>query len=291
MTTNQIDQTITLEDGRTLGYAEYGDLAGTAVLHFHGSAGSRLEHPTDESILTELAIRYIATDRPGHGLSDVQPDRRLLDWPDDIRQLADHLGIGSFYVLGWSAGGPYALACAYKLKERVLAGAVVSGMAPPDRPNPYEGLPLSNRILTLLFRRLPKFVYFFRRMAYSTVQGDPVGVGEKLAASLPPADREIFQVPAIQELFLADIRQGYGQGWMGPALDDIIAHRPWGFRLDEIPVRIDVWHGQVDGNVPLCQGQYQHEKLPNSRLTIWPGQAHLAVLDRWREVLVALVDG
>ena len=289
MTADHMNQTITLEDGRALGYAEYGDPAGKAVFHFHGGAGSRLERPADESILTDLGIRYISTDRPGHGLSDPQPDRKLLDWPDDISQLADHLQIGSFYVLGWSAGGPYALACAYKLRERVLAGAIVSGMAPPNRPRPYEGLPFPSRVLMFVFRRMPRLLVLFRRMGYSTTQGNPRDLGQRLASSVPPADREILQVPANQAMFVADIRQGYQQGWLGPALDDIIANRPWGFRLEDIALRIDIWQGQVDENVPLCQGQYQYQKIPDSSLTVWSDQAHLALLGHWREVLATLV--
>ena len=142
MTTDTAGQTIVLRDERRLGFAEYGDVSGTAVFHFNGSGGSRLEHPSDLSILTDLGIRLISTDRPGHGVSDPQPGRRLLDWPDDIGQLADHLAIANFHVLGWSAGGPHALACAYRLPDRVSSGALISGLAPPDRPKPYEGLPI-----------------------------------------------------------------------------------------------------------------------------------------------------
>lgn len=141
MKDNRVNQQVELEDGRKLGFAEYGDPAGKIVFHFHGSAGSRLEHPVDESILRNLKIRFISTDRPGHGLSDPQPGRTLLDCPKDTNFLADHLGIDTFYVLGWSAGGPYALACAFQLAKRVQAGAVVSGLAPADRPSPYRGYP------------------------------------------------------------------------------------------------------------------------------------------------------
>jgi len=285
-----MNQTMTLEDGRTLGFAEYGDPEGKAVFHFHGGAGSRLERPADESILTDLGIRYIPTDRPGHGLSDPQPDRKLLDWPDDIIHLADHLGIDRFYVLGLSAGGPHALACAYKLTDRVLAGAIVSGLVPPDRPNPYEGLPLPNRILMFVFRRMPKLVYLFRRMGYATIKGDPEDVGEKLASSFPPVDRKLVEMPENQRMFVADIQEGYRQGWQGPAQDDIIINKPWGFRLEDITIRIDIWQGEVDQNVPLNQGLYQHERIPNSRLTVLPGQAHLYLLAQWREVLAALVE-
>ena len=87
-----------------------------------------------------------------------------------------------------------------------------------------------------------------------------------------------------------DILEGYRQGWQGPAQDDIIINNPWGFRLEDITVRIDIWQGEVDKNVPLCQGKYQDERIANSRLTVLPGQAHLYLLTHWREVLSALVE-
>jgi pimeloyl-ACP methyl ester carboxylesterase len=266
MNLNIDDKTILLKDGRTLGYAEYGDLEGKAVFHFNGSGGSRLEHPADQSILTDLGIRFIATDRPGHGISDPQPDRKLLDWPHDIAQLADHLNIDRFYVQGWSAGGPHALACA------------------------YQGLPLPNRMLMILGRTAPGLVYLFRRMARSMIMGDPEEVGKKLAASFPEQDRQLIKGSEYEQLLVIGIQEGYRQGWQGPAQDDIIINQPWGFTIAQIKIRIDIWQGEVDKNVPLNQGQYQHNLIPNSRLTVLPGQAHLYILSRWGEVLAALIE-
>ncbi len=290
MVVNTNDKTIHLNDGRTLGYAEYGDPAGIVVFHFNGSGGSRLEHPADQSILTDLGIRFIATDRPGHGISDPQPDRKLLDWPDDIAQLADHLNIDRFYVQGWSAGGPHALACAYQLPERVIAGAIISGLAPPDRPQPYLDLPLPNRMLMMLGRSTPSLVYLFRRIARSMIMGDPEEVGKKLAVSFPEQDRQLIKGSEYEQLLVIDIQEGYRQGWQGPAQDDIIINQPWGFTIEQIKIRIDIWQGEVDKNVPLNQGQYQHNLIPNSRLTVLPGQAHLYILSRWGEVLAALIE-
>jgi len=290
MAADKTNQTFTLKDGRKLGYAEYGDPAGKAVFHFNGSGSSRLERPTEEAILQDLGVRFISTDRPGHGISDPQPDRQLLDWPEDICQLADHLGIEKFYVEGYSAGGPHALACAYQLPERVLAGAIISGVAPPDRPSPYQGLPIPNRLLLLSERWLPKLVPIIRRSMYSMVTGEPEKAGETLLASFPPVDQRIAEKPENLENLVASIQEGYRQGWHGPAQDDILTNSPWGFRVEDISVRIDIWQGEVDKNVPLNQGQYQHEKIPNSRLTVLPGQAHLYLLERWGEILVQLVE-
>ena len=289
MTEDTRNQIVTLKDGRNLGFAEYGDIDGMAVFHFNGSGGSRLEYPADQSILTDLGIRFISTDRPGHGLSDPQPDRQLLDWPDDICQLADTLNIQQFYVMGWSAGGPHALACAYKFPERVLAGAIISGLAPPDRPDPYQGLPLPNKLLMFLGRRLPGSVYLVRRVMHSMIMGDPEEAIKKLA-SFPPEDRNLIIDTENEQSFVADIQEGYRQGWQGPAQDDIIINSPWGFRIEEIQVRIDIWQGELDKNIPANQALYQHELIPNNRLTILPDQAHLYLLSHFGEILAALVE-
>lgn len=276
--------TIKLRDRRSLGYAQYGDVAGKPVFHFHGSGGSRLEHPLDESILIDLKIRLISIDRPGHGLSDFQPGRKLLDWPDDVLQLADHLGIDTFYVLGWSAGGPYALACAYKFKEHVLAGAIVSGFAPPDRPNPVEGYSLFPRLFIFSARHFHPLIKLFRKMAYSQISG-----GKEIKIDcLIPEDKKILEKPENYKLYMADIREGYKQGWQGIALDDIIINNPWGFSLEDIQVRIDIWQGENDQNVPLNHGKYQHKKIPDNRFTIVQNKAHLYLLSHWRDVLIAL---
>ena len=287
---DRLNQTLTLKDGRTLGFAECGDPAGQAVFHFHASGSSRLEAPADESLLVDLRIRFITTDRPGHGLSDPQAERKLLDWPDDVEQLADNLGIDRFYVMGWSAGGPHALACAYKLPERVSAGAVVSGIAPPERPRPYKGLPLANRVWAFGARRMPALVRLMRRLAYPIIMGDPEEAGRNLILSFPPEDRPLLESPEAERSLVLDIQEGYRQGWQGPVQDDIVNARPWGFRLEEIRVPIDLWQGEIDENVPVHQARYQHARIPNSRLSIWPGEAHLALYVHWGEVLALLVE-
>src|SRR5438477_9457290 len=93
------DGVVKLRDGRQLAYREYGRHDGRPLLFFHGTPGSRFPQWSDEG-----AFRIIVPDRPGMGLSDFQADRRLVDWPDDVAQLTDHLGIDDFSVAGVSGG-------------------------------------------------------------------------------------------------------------------------------------------------------------------------------------------
>src|SRR5690606_14168411 len=107
--------TIALRDGRTLGYAEYGVADGKPVLVFHGSPGTRLQVRAAHRPALARGIRIIAPDRPGLGLSSRLPGRRIADWPDDVCELVDALGIDRCPVIGVSGGGPYAAACAWRL--------------------------------------------------------------------------------------------------------------------------------------------------------------------------------
>lgn len=128
--TTSTEQVIRLADGRKLGYAEYGDPAGKPLMYFHGLPGSRLEAKLTEPTASRVKARVIGVDRPGYGLSDFKPQRALADWPNDVSELANALGLDRFAVLGVSGGGPYALACARKIPARLSAVGVVGGLGP-----------------------------------------------------------------------------------------------------------------------------------------------------------------
>ena len=290
MTTDRLNQTLELDDGRRLGFAECGDLAGRPVFYFHASGSSRLERPADESLLVDLGVRFITVDRPGHGLSDPQPERTLLDWPDDVSQLADYLDVDRFWVMGWSAGGAPALACAAELPERVQAVAAVSSVSPPDCPGQYRGLPLANRLWKFGARRMPALIRLMRRAAYSIIMGDPEEAGRTMSMSFALEDRRLLDDPEEMKRFVEDIQEGYRQGWEGPVQDDMVNARPWGFRLEDVAQRVDIWHGKLDGNIRMYNADCLHERLPNSRLTVWEGEAHLALLIHWSHVLAALIE-
>src|SRR5437773_2325134 len=108
-------RTIRLRDGRQLGFEEHGLAAGRAIFFFHGIPQSRVRGRMIAAHAERYAGRLIAVDRPGIGLSDFQPGRTIADWPDDVAELADALGIERFAILAISAGCAYALACGWKI--------------------------------------------------------------------------------------------------------------------------------------------------------------------------------
>src|SRR5258706_454018 len=199
-----IDTSIQLHDGRTLAYAEYGEPEGRALLYFHGGADSRLE----ARLLAEQArcagIRLIGIDRPGMGRSHFKKGRRLLDWPDDVIELADHLGIERFAVIGVSGGGPYALACAYKIPNRLIACGIAAGEW-------HDRHPLSNFTALLPWLLLPIVGYFFRdeEHARSSLL--------RFTQQWPESDRQCLARPAISDFFVASLVEAFSQGAKGPA--------------------------------------------------------------------------
>lgn len=285
------NQTARLKDGRHLGFAEYGPPQGRPVFHFHGSGGSRLEHPVPEDLLTRLNIRFLSVDRPGNGLSDFQPNRRLLDWAQDVVQLADHLGIDRFHVDGHSAGGPHALACAHRFPGRVVAGALISSVAPMGRPGAYRGMPVLNQVLARSARRLPWVTRLIRMAMRAMVMGDPEKASRRLMSGIPDADKAALYEPQNARLFVSAVREGFRVGSQGVAQDDVLVNREWGFDPACISVRIDLWHGEADVNVPIHAATYLQAAIPRTRLTILPGEGHFFLLKRWEQILSALVDG
>lgn len=73
-----------LNDGRKLGFVEYGNPQGKPLFFFHGWPGSRFSGKETDKAAKNIGVRIISVDRPGIGLSDFKKDRQLLDWPYDV---------------------------------------------------------------------------------------------------------------------------------------------------------------------------------------------------------------
>jgi pimeloyl-ACP methyl ester carboxylesterase len=276
-----------LRDGRQLGYAEYGDPGGKPVFLFHGTPGSRLYHHPDESIARSLSARVITPDRPGFGLSDPQPGRKLLDWPRDVVELADALGLGRFAVAGVSGGGPYAAVCAYALPERLTRAALISGGAPFYIPNASKGMSPTRKIGLTVVRRAPWLLEAFL-WCFANPQRDAARFSGRYAAGLSPADLEILHQPEIEAMKAATHAESARQGVRGFAQELALFAQPWGFRLEDIRAEMYLWHGEQDASTPLAMAQYMAAAIPGCRAEYLPGEGHAVFYRHWREILTVL---
>lgn len=291
------DATITLADGRRLAYAEWGDPDGSPVFLFHGTPHSRLWCP-DEPATEAAGVRLITVDRPGIGRSDVKIARTLGDWPADVVALAEALGIARFPVVGYSGGGIYAAACAAKIPSRLSAVGIVSArhlaeFNIAERPGTYEELDNEDRAM------------------YDLAQHDPVAAGELAAqqneewvrglqkrpesiwdgppeARAPEGDKWFWADETLTRPFFAALREGLRQGTDGYRWEEIDVWLPWGFRLDEIPMRVHLWYGEQDSRFSGTGRElidFVAARIPDCHVIRWPDAGHLGIAKHWHEIL------
>lgn len=278
-----------LPDGRELAYAEYGDPRGRPVFFFHGMPGSRLFHPPDE-ITRRLEVRLICVDRPGYGGSTFQPGRRILDWPGDVSALADALGIDTFMVAGHSGGGPYALACAHSLPERIRSAGVLSGAGPVDAQGALEGLTPLHKLAFTAGRHMPWSLtralvwLFFHKAAADPARAIDIDARERISA-----DEDVLRLPGVRENCIESDVEAYRQGLVGFSWEVYLVTRPWGFKLEDIQIPVCLWHGTADDFTTTGMACHMAERMPRCKANIYEGEGHMLLIPRWEEILNTLV--
>ena len=287
----RVEGTVTLSDGRRIGFAEYGPAAGRPVLWFHGTPGARRQVPPSARAAAETeGVRIVALERPGVGASSPHRYDAIADWAADVEECVDQLGIDRFGIVGLSGGGPYVLACAHRLEGRTVAGVVIGSVSPtrgPDAP-PGGVVQLTarfGRVLDVgqepLSRVLWLTVWALRPLASTAF--------DLFAHFSPAGDQEVFAAPGMKEMFTDDLLRGARRQLGAPIADLRLFGRPWGFSPRDIRVPILVWHGAEDYIVPVGHGEHLAGLVPGAELQVRAGAAHLANLALGAEVLGAIV--
>ena len=283
--------TLSLHDGRRIGYAEYGPANGEPVLFFPGTPGSRLRHPPEQRADRRphrRPARVIVAERPGFGLSDSHVARCLLDWPSDVYEIAAGLGLERFSVVGVSGGGPYALACAYRLPDQIKGVAIVSSVGPPDIPSGLSGMPRVRRIAAWLGRHAPRLLEFVLQHR-GNPQRDPEGFYRQMLAGNSPGDRAYLARPDVKAEMMRNYLEATRQGVKGLAQEGVILSQPWGFSPADIVVPVTLWHGEADQNVSLSAARYMAQAIPHCRAHFVPGKGHMLLWECWDEIVTELL--
>jgi pimeloyl-ACP methyl ester carboxylesterase len=286
MVTGRINQQIKLSDGRSLGYAEYGTPKGKPVFYFHGFPGCRLDWllSFSDNSVAGLNARIIAIDRPGMGLSDFKRGRKILDWPDDVVELADALKVDRFAVLGWSGGGPYAAVCAFKIPERLTATAIVCGMGPAEAPGIKEGAAWIYPGKTSLIRKL------ILMLSSMGIQKNPDQFLSRSKEALSEPDRLLLDQPDVARAYIETVREAFRSGTSGANQEAALYTRSWQFRLQDITTEVHLWHGELDLSVPISVGRYVADAIPNCHAAFLKDEAHISLPhNHIREILSILV--
>jgi pimeloyl-ACP methyl ester carboxylesterase len=275
------NQQVRLSDGRALGFAEFGDPCGKPVFYFHGFPGSRLEAQVGAELASRHKARLIAMDRPGYGLSDFKPDRLIGEWPADVLEFADSLRLERFTVLGISGGGPYAAACALKIPDRLISVGIVSGMGPPEALQQSGAMRWMNRAALYLARRTPGLVNMACAGIATSIRHRPERVVSRLRRLVSSADKEVLNRKEFQEALCRSFREAVRLDSRGPARDLVLYARPWDFRLQDIKMTVNLWHGELDWIVPPSMGRFQQSAIPNCRATYFGQEGHFSLIMKY----------
>lgn len=283
-------ETIELRDGRRLAFTLTGPADGQPVVYCHGAIGTPVDATVDLRRLTEtLGVRYIAPSRPGVGGSDPQPGRTVYDFADDVAQLADGLNLRRFAVTGVSAGGPYALAVAHRLPERVTRVGVCSSLSPLCAPHRTPGLKRRMRMPLAALARAPRLTRLVGDALLPVIARHPELVTKVIALHAARGEQA--------RLASADERAAAARsfldaccGGVGGLVEDYLTYASgWGFEPSEIETDVQLWHGGADPLVPVEHALQLAADLPRCHVFVDPDEGHHFFRARLAMILEALI--
>lgn len=274
------DATIQMPDGRTLGYADFGEAGATPVIWCHGGPGSRLEPKFVVPDATDRGLRIIGIDRPGYGLSTPRPGRSIEACVPDIMAVADALGLDQFYVVGVSTGGAYALAAAALTPTRVQGVVVACALTDMRNAEAKKTMIANTPILEAVWAARS------RDGAIAAAVEQLGEDGTKLFAQageqqdrVAAADLALLQDPAYLGALAETLPQLFAWGVEGYADDRFADGGGWGgFDVASVSCPVIVAHGDADSIVPVETASVTAEVVPGARLRIFPGDGHLSVV-------------
>jgi pimeloyl-ACP methyl ester carboxylesterase len=237
-------------------------------------------------------LEYVAYSRPGYADAPRHEGRSVADCAADVAALLDELGAERCYTLGWSGGGPHALACAALLRDRVIKAAVVAGVAPFDADGLdwKAGMGEENLQEFAAMEAGPEQLRAFLEQARPSLTAI---TAEQIEASLGDligdADRRVIAgdfAAWLAESFRTALANS-SDGWFD---DDIAFFGDWGFDLGAIGVPVTVWQGDDDRMVPFAHGEWVAAHVPGARAELRRGEGHISLLvDRFGEILDDLI--
>lgn len=267
------DSHISVTGGRDLAYTDIGEPGWPCVFFFHGAPSSRLRLAYLERRFLTEGIRIVSPDRPSYGRSSPQPGRSMADWSSDVAVLADALAIDRFIVAGHSSGGPYAVACAALLPERVSGSITLGGVTDMAWLGAWEGYIDIERQLMRLPDEQAAIAWCVERFG-----ADGGGFLAAFDFELSEPDSRLYADEEIASFLTAARTEAFRQGVTGYAQDIFIQGRPWPFDPSAITAPVRVVHGELDTLLPLAHSRHTSELIPGSTLQLLPGHGHFTIL-------------
>jgi pimeloyl-ACP methyl ester carboxylesterase len=255
--------------------------AGTPVVYAHGAAGSILEQPVPDEVVSRLGVRLVLIERPGFGASTRHEGRSLATWVDDMRAVLDELGLRRVRLLGWAAGVPYALAAAALASDRVaslsLVGPWFGGETREIDPSSPSAVAACREELG---RIVAPLIQLLSRGADALL--------DAVLAQMPEPDRQM--APDTRAMLAASFAEALRSG-AEPAIDEGVAIRTrWPFAIEDIACDVEVWSGDADVRAASSLRLLSH-RLPRARQVVLAGGGHYLVFTHGETILSSLASG
>jgi pimeloyl-ACP methyl ester carboxylesterase len=264
-----------VRDGRRIAVSLFGAPdAAVTMLYFHAATSSRLEGRLFDEAARRQCVRVVALDRPGAGHSDPRPGRRLLDWPDDVADVADRLGIRRFAAVGQSVGAAHALACAHALPDRVSAAIPINSLIPlvwqPELA--VDALP-AERFPLLAGRATPILRVMLRAWGLLLRPGTLTPSRFARLLSLPPEDRRLLQRSELWTVVSDAIREGTRQDRQIAMreMSSLYAPAGWGFDPYTLTVPVVPFLGRKCGGAEFARRIVAGSRAVGSRIERFDG--------------------
>lgn len=274
------EQMIESPDGRALQVGTIGNPEDPTVFFHHGTPGSASLVRTIEGVATMADVFLVTMSRAGYGTSSRQEGRNVAAAAADTRTVLDALGRDSYVAVGWSGGGPHALACAALDAPRCTAAWSLAGVVPMSADIDWtEGMGRENlEEFALAQRGGPEYEAMIELQG--TVLGEATvdNVVELFGGLLSEPDKATLATHEARELFADSLRQGFVAGWRGFYDDDQAMMGEWGFDPCAISVPVAVWFGDQDLMVPPAHGGWLVQNVATSSTHHYPAEGHLSII-------------
>jgi len=285
---------VTTSSGRHLEVLCQGPEDGFPLVYHGGTPSSAEPFALLERALAGAGLRLITYSRPGYGGSTPRPDRdrpwQVADDVPDTVAILDELGVGEFVTLGWSGGGPRALACAALLPRRCRAALSLAGVAPYAVPGLdwTAGMgPENIRDFEASLSGRAALEPLIEEQVAEMARGTAANLAEMFGELVDEVDARAL-TGEVADYLARSNRRASRQGAVGLLEDNLTIVEPWGFDLAEIRVPVSIWQGSHDLMVPPAHGRWLAAHVPGARVHLFDEEGHISLWTRVDEMLAEL---
>jgi len=284
--------TVRTGDGRDLEVLRDGPPDARPLVFHSGTPSGAVEFPALSDAVAELGWQLVTWSRPGYGASTAYAGRSVADVTTDTAAVLDHIGRHRFVALGWSGGGPHALACAALMPDRCDAAAVLAGVA----PYPADGLdwlagmgPENVEEFGASLESVPTITTYLEAQVPDLASVTGEQVADSFGGLIDEVDRAAL-TGDFADMLAASVRKAVASGIAGWRDDDLAFVQPWGFDLGDIAVPVAVWQGAHDRMVPYGHGTWLAAHIPGARAHLHDDEGHLSIVNQLPRILKDLDD-